>query len=56
MSVNGNQAQTADYYNNTNQSQFNSTQYPAGSHSRKKSINNQNPATLGNITNLNNNG
>lgn len=55
MSINGNQA---DYYNNNN-TQFNSTSYPA-THSRKKSINNQqnntNVATVGNITNLNNNG
>ena len=53
MSVNGNQAEY--YNNNNNQNQFNSTSYPA-SHSRKKSINNQNVGTLGNISNLNNNG
>ena len=50
MSVNGNQA---EYYNNNQQ--FNSTSYPA-SHSRKKSINNQNMGIQGNISNLNNNG
>lgn len=46
MSINGNQA---DYYQNQS---FNSTQQ-AGGHSRKKSINNQNVGTLGNISNLN---
>ena len=42
MSINGNQA---EYYNNNQQ--FNSTSYPT-SHSRKKSINNQNQGNMNN--------